>query len=340
MKRSVVTVQLGHDTPVDIRLDRGSGVALHVQLAEQLKHYIATRRISQGSELPSVRAFSSLLGLSPVTVSRAIAELRARGLVETRMGSGTFVVDFTAQGHEPSAGRKHLREFAQAVASQALRVGHDLHELAVSIEEIAESLSARDPRLLAIVDEFDSVDHLVAQLSAALADDGITVRGVRLDEAEQLNDLVARAGLVVSAPHCYGLVRQRLPDRAGEIVGLTMTLSATANRSLRSIDPSSRVIVVGTQQSFLSWMSNLVRLQVPLEHDPIEVTMADPTVLQEALDLADVVIFGSGVRHRLPAHIPPAKTVIELSHVPDAESISNLRARMRAVAGDSMRTTH
>jgi DNA-binding transcriptional MocR family regulator len=46
-----------------------------------------------GERLPSTREFVSRLGVSPVTVSRALAGLVADGVVVTRPGAGTFVAD-------------------------------------------------------------------------------------------------------------------------------------------------------------------------------------------------------------------------------------------------------
>ena len=48
--------------------------------------------------------------------------------------------------------------------------------------ELTDAVSRRDPKFLVVIDEFDSVDHVVEQLRAALADDGVAVRGVHLDD--------------------------------------------------------------------------------------------------------------------------------------------------------------
>ncbi len=330
--RQTVTVHLSDDESVEIRLDRDSGVSLQAQLFEQLKHYIGTRRIRQGQMLPSVRKLAHLLTVSPVTVFRTYAELQARGLVEARHGSGVFVVDFAAlaDARTPAGGRLH--DFAAAVVEQALRVGHDPAELADVIRAIAERRVARDAHLVVVIDEFDSVDPQVEQLGAALADDDIRVLGVRLDQVEASRDLIERAGVIASAPHCFGLVRRRLPDREDDVVGLTMVLAGEVNQQLRRLDPRSRVVVVGTHPSFLSWMTYLIRLQVLVYVDPIEVAMTDESAVKTALLGADAVVYGSGVRHRLPPLIPEGTPAIELRHVPDAESISNLRAQLRRVA--------
>ncbi len=47
--------------------------------------------LSIGSRLPSERVLSERLGLSRVTVVRALDQLRADGVLETKRGSGTHV---------------------------------------------------------------------------------------------------------------------------------------------------------------------------------------------------------------------------------------------------------
>lgn len=51
-----------------------------------------------GERLPSTREISARHRVSPVTVSRALAELRAEGVLVTRPGSGTYVAERLAVG--------------------------------------------------------------------------------------------------------------------------------------------------------------------------------------------------------------------------------------------------
>ncbi|ALV36817.1 PLP-dependent aminotransferase family protein [Streptomyces sp. CdTB01] len=58
------------------------------ELAEQLKQEL--NRYSPGGKLPSSRVLVERFRVSPVTVSRALAQLAAEGLVVTRPGAGAF----------------------------------------------------------------------------------------------------------------------------------------------------------------------------------------------------------------------------------------------------------
>ncbi|MGW2062305.1 GntR family transcriptional regulator, partial [Streptomyces sp. NPDC001937] len=64
--------------------ERSSVAELASSLRDELNRY------SPGGKLPSSRALVERFRVSPVTVSRAIAQLAAEGLVVTRPGSGAF----------------------------------------------------------------------------------------------------------------------------------------------------------------------------------------------------------------------------------------------------------
>ncbi|MDQ0379751.1 aminotransferase-like domain-containing protein [Amycolatopsis thermophila] len=59
------------------------------RIAAHLREWIATA--APGAQLPSTRALVARFGASPVTVQKALRELAAHGLVESRPGVGNFV---------------------------------------------------------------------------------------------------------------------------------------------------------------------------------------------------------------------------------------------------------
>jgi DNA-binding GntR family transcriptional regulator len=73
-----------------ITLDRTATTAAYRQLANQLAAAIR-RGTLDGAQLPSTRMLARTLGISRNTVLAAYDELAARGLIETRRGSGTRV---------------------------------------------------------------------------------------------------------------------------------------------------------------------------------------------------------------------------------------------------------
>jgi GntR family transcriptional regulator/MocR family aminotransferase len=72
-------------------LEPGSEVPLYLQIRDGLRVQIEAGALPAGQRLPSSRQLARDLGVSRVTAASAYAELEAEGLVEPRLGSGTYV---------------------------------------------------------------------------------------------------------------------------------------------------------------------------------------------------------------------------------------------------------
>ena len=78
--------------PVDIAVELGSGsLPLTTQIANQLRQAVASARLCPGDRLPSTRRLAADLGIARGTVTAALDQLLAEGVLETRVGIGTFV---------------------------------------------------------------------------------------------------------------------------------------------------------------------------------------------------------------------------------------------------------
>lgn len=63
------------------------------QALEQLKRYIASGAVATGGRLPSERELAKQLGVGRNSVREAVKVLEALGIVESRVGEGTFIVE-------------------------------------------------------------------------------------------------------------------------------------------------------------------------------------------------------------------------------------------------------
>ncbi|MEA2595785.1 MAG: GntR family transcriptional regulator / MocR family aminotransferase [Thermomicrobiales bacterium] len=79
------------DLDLPIRIDRGSRVPVHQQVAEALRRAIRDGVLAPGARLPSTRALSEVLGIARNVALVAFDELYAEGYAEGRPGSGTYV---------------------------------------------------------------------------------------------------------------------------------------------------------------------------------------------------------------------------------------------------------
>ena len=98
---------------VIFRLNPSSGIALYVQLMEQVKHAVETGALREGDQLPTIRKLAEDLVMNPNTVVRAYRELEHEGVLELRHGSGAFI-------KESATGRAALIRKAQAVVQSAI----------------------------------------------------------------------------------------------------------------------------------------------------------------------------------------------------------------------------
>ena len=75
-----------------MEIDRYSGTPAYVQIADWLRGRILSGEIGPGQPIPSKRQLRAQLGVSGQTVDKAVAVLRAEGLVRTVMGFGVYPV--------------------------------------------------------------------------------------------------------------------------------------------------------------------------------------------------------------------------------------------------------
>jgi len=66
---------------------------LYRRIVEALAEDIASGRLRRGQQLPTHRALAAHLGMDLTTVTRAYGEARRQGLVQARVGQGSFVAD-------------------------------------------------------------------------------------------------------------------------------------------------------------------------------------------------------------------------------------------------------
>ena len=124
--------------PFTLSVDLKSGVPLYRQIIDQVKSGIATGAVGPGDRLPTVRQLSVDLSVNPHTVSRAYNELELTGLVETHMGSGTFIGHKRVERDEVEQ-RRILDQICQEFLSRASAHGFTL-------EDILENLKQRQSR--------------------------------------------------------------------------------------------------------------------------------------------------------------------------------------------------
>ena len=68
-----------------------SRVKLSTQIENQLKDQILTGKWKPGERLPSENELAEIFQVSRVSIRQALQALSAQGLIETRIGDGSFI---------------------------------------------------------------------------------------------------------------------------------------------------------------------------------------------------------------------------------------------------------
>ena len=108
------------------------------QIIDFVKSGIATGQLEPGDQLTPVRQLAVDLSLNPNTVSRAYMELELTGLVESQMGSGTFVSTKKVERDEVER-QRILDELCQQLLSRATSHG-------LTLDDVLENLERRRSR--------------------------------------------------------------------------------------------------------------------------------------------------------------------------------------------------
>jgi GntR family transcriptional regulator len=113
---------------ISVKIDRSEPVALHDQVAAEIRRAIADGEAGPGERLPLVKDIAAVLGVNKNTVLRAMHILRDEGLVDFTRGRGITVAGTPQRGAVLQRAMELLR-FAR-------QNGYRREELIRLIEEI------------------------------------------------------------------------------------------------------------------------------------------------------------------------------------------------------------
>jgi GntR family transcriptional regulator len=99
---------------ISFRVDGRSVVPPYLQIVQQVRQALRMGVLDVGDQLPTVREVVSATAINPNTVLKAYRDLEREGLVEVRVGHGTFVRRRPA-GPPPGTHSRFGRSLAQWV---------------------------------------------------------------------------------------------------------------------------------------------------------------------------------------------------------------------------------
>ena len=110
-----------------IQLNYRDARPIYEQVKDGLRHLVVTGALQAGDKLPSVREYSLIFEVSPLTIQRAIQYLDNENVIYSKKGVGSFVA---------AEGRANIED--QMVSRQAEEFVRRMRNCGLSAKEIIE----------------------------------------------------------------------------------------------------------------------------------------------------------------------------------------------------------
>jgi GntR family transcriptional regulator len=123
------------ENTIPFSLDPSNGAPIYRQLITQIENGILSGRMKPGDKLPTIRALAVALKVNPNTIAKVYGELEIRGILNTQVGSGTYISNKKLAPEDVVDPRK------QKVLEVTERFMRELHELGVDKEELLDMIS-------------------------------------------------------------------------------------------------------------------------------------------------------------------------------------------------------
>lgn len=122
---------------IDFSLDTKSGIPFYRQVIQMVEYNMYIGKLRPGDKLPTIRSLAITLKINPNTIAKAYNELEIRGLVQTQVGSGTFVSDKKIDITEIEYKRK-VDELCAEVINKGKSLGMTKDEIVSAIKNFRE----------------------------------------------------------------------------------------------------------------------------------------------------------------------------------------------------------
>jgi molybdate-binding protein/DNA-binding transcriptional regulator YhcF (GntR family) len=149
---------------------------LYKRIAEAVQQQILSGSLNAGDRLPSVRDMAKEWGCTIGTVQRAYRELARRGILTSRSGRGTVVVDRSHLQGESAMRKARLIHRAETHLLELLSAGYSLDEVEMAIRQamdrwrvIEPDEITRDEKKLQFVGSHDLIVTLISELFPKIA---------------------------------------------------------------------------------------------------------------------------------------------------------------------------
>lgn len=313
---------------MDLQINSKSRVPVHVQLEEQIKHLILAGVFEVGSRLPSIREMAGYLRINRNTVARVISDLEREGFVESRRGSGVYVV-----APPVNAGDIKRHELMERVIELAASQQVPLEDLGYSLLARAGAPLPEKVKILFVECTAPELEQFTVELEAQLP---VEVEPVLL---EDLGPLLAGEEdppwrfAVTTFFHVHE-VQELMEPRGVETVALLAETTLESLQKLTQLPENTRVGVVGYSQTCMENLSRSMQ-GAGLDHLNFIETYLDknPEEVKSLFHDAQVLICSTATTQKLrDLGVPRELEILEEDRTLDQGGVEMLSRMLRQPA--------
>lgn len=104
---------------INIKVDYHCGIPVYKQVIEAISSAVQLGELDEGDKLPSIRELSAQLNINPNTVAKVYRELELTGIIESKAGSGSFVLQQEAEALSSEAKTSLLQTLLGNLVTEA-----------------------------------------------------------------------------------------------------------------------------------------------------------------------------------------------------------------------------
>lgn len=292
------------NTGMKVFLNRTSPVSLQEQLAAQIGQMVAAGDVARGSVLPSIRALAGRLQVHHNTVRAAYQRLEALGVIVSRKGSGTRVVDHDdprAIPGEPDS----VQVLAERFVARARELGHADTTLREALER---ALADRPLERIVVINPHPDLLRIYVHELAGTVD--FPTSGMTFEELVAAPGSWRERTLFLTSTNHASSVRQELGDERKLILMTLASIQPLLDRA-RTLPADGLLAIASSSERFRVLFREM--LSAVCDDDRLlDVPVHDPDLARSRLRLATHVVTDAESATRL---VVPERTVVDVFHL-------------------------
>ncbi len=308
-----------------IRLDRKTPLPLKDQLKRQIQGLVRSGDLGHGQALPSAKDMAALLGVNRNTVAAVYRDLAAEGILETVVGSGTFV-----RKAGPAADETPLERILEDAIKRARSLGYGSDEIADGLLTLlATAGRGRRGRVLVVECQHETANAIARALEREL---GVDVETVLIQDLEAAPDLapaqIAGNDVVVCGVNHVREVRAVAPGCDTEVVGVMLVSDVWLANEIARLPEGTRVGVTCVNDRAADSLSKTVRIGRDATLTKTWAGADDPAGLRRLVENCDVVFASEFAYDRARSVASPSQRVVRVAVGVTEASLDLVRERL------------